>query len=291
MSNALPNLSVAAVECPQVVDSRVLRGLFPSLPVEQARQRLCDVVAQASQNMLKVLPCTPEDARRGVHLTLQTAFARQGHDPLPQNKCGVWASLCGTLFDSIISCRRQRREKAMEQVLSLAAAEAGIAPFEAVPGRLPGKLSAIVSCSREDAKDGAQTALTRACEIVSAGGTIDNPSRWWSWLLTTGRYAIIDAQRKRARVENRPDVVEQHGDTAAIDPATESERRELQMLVRKAIEELPAEICEIIQMRVYGGLTTEEIEKQTGRSFGAVRWCLEQARENLRDRLRNVAEE
>jgi RNA polymerase sigma-70 factor (ECF subfamily) len=74
----------------------------------------------------------------------------------------------------------------------------------------------------------------------------------------------------------------------APSPSIELERRERMMLIKEAIDSLPAEQKEVVVLRDIEGLSYDEIVDITGLNVGTLKSRLARARLNLRNRLRSV---
>lgn len=74
----------------------------------------------------------------------------------------------------------------------------------------------------------------------------------------------------------------------APSPSIELERRERMMLIKEAIDSLPAEQKDVVVLRDIEGLSYEEIVDITGLNVGTLKSRLARARLNLRNRLRSV---
>jgi RNA polymerase sigma-70 factor (ECF subfamily) len=137
--------------------------------------------------------------------------------------------------------------------------------------------------NEHDAEDLVQAAYLRALKFF--GGFRGANSR--AWLLTIVRntcYTWIE-QRRAHGTETAFDE-EIHG---ALSGATEPEKRVLrqedEQSVRRAVEELPVELREVVVLRELEGLSYKEIAAIAGIPMGTVMSRLARARERLRERL------
>jgi RNA polymerase sigma-70 factor (ECF subfamily) len=109
-----------------------------------------------------------------------------------------------------------------------------------------------------------------------------------TWLLTIGRRKALD--RLRARKRSKEDVI---GDNRAFadlpsnapDPASEVEGSELREQVRTALNELPDEQREVLELGYFSGLSQSEIADATGQPLGTVKTRMRLAMQKLREPL------
>ena len=134
-----------------------------------------------------------------------------------------------------------------------------------------------------DAEDLVQAAYLRALKFF--GGFRGANSR--AWLLTivrNTRYSWIE--QKRARGQETAFDEEIHGvESSAIGPASRVLREEDEQSVRRAVEDLPAELREVVVLRELEGMSYKEIAAIAGIPMGTVMSRLARARERLRERL------
>jgi RNA polymerase sigma factor (sigma-70 family) len=134
-----------------------------------------------------------------------------------------------------------------------------------------------------DAADLVQAAYLRALKFF--GGFRGTNSR--AWLLTIVRntcYTWLD--RKRTRGPETAFDEEIHGlESTATDPEKRVLREEDEQLVRRAVEELPVDLREVVVLRELEGMSYKEIAAIAGIPMGTVMSRLARARERLRDRL------
>jgi RNA polymerase sigma factor (sigma-70 family) len=134
-----------------------------------------------------------------------------------------------------------------------------------------------------DAEDLVQAAYLRAFKFF--GGFRGANSR--AWLLTIVRNTCYTwLEHKRAR---GPEVTldeEIHGvESNAMDPENRVLREEDKQLVRRAVQELPVELREVLVLRELEELSYKEIAAIAGIPIGTVMSRLARARERLRERL------
>src|SRR5262249_17329687 len=134
-----------------------------------------------------------------------------------------------------------------------------------------------------DAADLVQAAYLRA--LKSFGGFHGANSR--AWLLTIVRNAAYTwHERKRARGPASSFDEEIHGVGADVmDPEKQLLREDQKQSVRRAVEELPLDLREVVVLRELEGLSYKEIAAVANIPLGTVMSRLARARERLRQRL------
>ena len=134
-----------------------------------------------------------------------------------------------------------------------------------------------------DAEDLVQAAYLRALKFF--GGFRGANSR--AWLLTIVRNTCYTwIEQKRARGQETAFDEEIHGvESSAIGPASRVLREEDEQSVRRAVEDLPAELREVVVLRELEGLSYKEIAAIAGIPMGTVMSRLARARDRLRERL------
>jgi RNA polymerase sigma factor (sigma-70 family) len=134
-----------------------------------------------------------------------------------------------------------------------------------------------------DAEDLVQAAYLRAFKFF--GGFRGANSR--AWLLTIVRntcYTWIEEKRGRGPETAFDEDI--HGvETGTMDPEKAVLRQEDEQSVRRAVEELPVELREVVVLRELQGLSYKEISAIAGIPMGTVMSRLARARERLRERL------
>jgi RNA polymerase sigma factor (sigma-70 family) len=135
-----------------------------------------------------------------------------------------------------------------------------------------------------DAEDLVQAAYLRALKFF--GGFRGTNSR--AWLLTIVRntcYTWLDQKRTRG-LETAFDEKIHSAESNAMDAEKRVLRQEDEQLVRRAVEELPVELREVVVLRELEGMSYNEIAAIAGIPMGTVMSRLARARERLRERLR-----
>lgn len=132
------------------------------------------------------------------------------------------------------------------------------------------------------ADDVASETMTRALDNIDRftwrGGGFD------AWLYGIARNVVFEFARNRARI-----VASVDGDRATIErgPEEHAVANDEAAAVRRAFDRLDADERELLELRVQGGLSSEEVGQLLGKQPGAVRMA--QAR--ALHRLRTIVEE
>jgi RNA polymerase sigma-70 factor, ECF subfamily len=117
-----------------------------------------------------------------------------------------------------------------------------------------------------------------------------------TWLLTIGRRKALD--RIRTTKRRREEPMSQESAYADLpsgdpDPSQDTEGSELRTHVRAALDELPAEQREVLELGYFRGMSQTEIADRTGQPLGTVKTRMRLAMQKLREPLsmhRAVAE-
>jgi RNA polymerase sigma-70 factor (ECF subfamily) len=121
-----------------------------------------------------------------------------------------------------------------------------------------------------------------------------------TWVLTIARSRALDRLRatRRLREDTIDDANSPDGGTsnpaAALpstsDPSLDAEHSERRQLVVAALNELPSEQREALELGYFGGLSQSEIAERTGQPLGTVKTRMRLAMLKLRDRLAPLRE-
>jgi RNA polymerase sigma factor (sigma-70 family) len=137
--------------------------------------------------------------------------------------------------------------------------------------------------SDHDAEDLVQAAYLRALRFFGGSNMTNNRA----WLLTIVRntcYTWLDQNRARGTTRTLDEEI--HGVASdAMDPERQLLRKDQKQTVRRAVEELPPELREVIVLREMEGLSYKEIAAIAEIPQGTVMSRLARARERLRLRL------
>lgn len=121
-----------------------------------------------------------------------------------------------------------------------------------------------------------------------------------TWLLTIARTRSLARLRaaRRLREESIDDAVAASGERSAAtaakstsDPALSVEHAERKRLVFAALEELPREQREALELGYFGGLSQSEIAERTRQPLGTIKTRMRLALLKLRDRLSLLRED
>jgi len=116
-----------------------------------------------------------------------------------------------------------------------------------------------------------------------------------TWILTIARSRALD--RLRAMRRRREESIDDDGgedlvssaDPALVrtpdDPSLAVEHRERRQMIMVALDELPREQREALELGYFGGLSQSEIAERTGQPLGTVKTRMRLAMQKLRDRL------
>lgn len=121
-----------------------------------------------------------------------------------------------------------------------------------------------------------------------------------TWILTIARSRALDRLRATHRRheeslddvggENLASSAEPTFVRAASDPALAVEHKERRELIMAALDELPREQREALELGYFGGLSQSEIAERTGQPLGTIKTRMRLAMQKLRDRLSPLRE-
>lgn len=132
---------------------------------------------------------------------------------------------------------------------------------------------------RESSRDLTQNVFSR---ILKYRHTYNEKQGFKTWIYKLARNVHIDHYNKNRYLGSEYDDIENIGDGSrdALDEMEESERRETLM---EALEQLPAEQKEVIELSRFQGLKYEEISRITGSSVPAVKVKVHRAIKKLKE--------
>jgi len=122
-----------------------------------------------------------------------------------------------------------------------------------------------------------------------------------TWVLTIARSRALDRLRATRRL--REDSIDDSGAGAAVadsaeisarstsDPSADAEHSERRRLVVAALNELPQEQRQALELGYFGGLSQTEIAERTGQPLGTIKTRMRLAMLKLRDRLSLLRED
>lgn len=122
-----------------------------------------------------------------------------------------------------------------------------------------------------------------------------------TWILTIARSRALDRLRATRRL--REDTIDEGSSAesgvssggaplpSSSDPSLDAEHAERRVLVVAALNELPREQREALELGYFGGLSQSEIAERTGQPLGTVKTRMRLAMLKLRDRLAPLRED
>jgi len=134
-----------------------------------------------------------------------------------------------------------------------------------------------------DAEDLVQAAYLRALRFFGRNTTTNNRA----WLLTIVRntcYTWLEQNRAHGSATTFDEEIHGVG-SDAMDPERQLLRKDRKQSVRRAVEELPLELREVVVLRELEGLSYKEIAAVAEIPQGTVMSRLARGRERLRQRL------
>jgi RNA polymerase sigma-70 factor (ECF subfamily) len=107
----------------------------------------------------------------------------------------------------------------------------------------------------------------------------------WAWLSVMTRNRAIDRLRQASTRRAREMPLETAGEPVTPCPENESILREERKLVRYAVETLPAEQREAIELAFFRGLTHTEVAETLGAPLGTIKTRIRVGMKKLREAL------
>ncbi len=132
---------------------------------------------------------------------------------------------------------------------------------------------------RETSRDLTQNVFSR---ILKYRNSYDEKQSFKTWIYKLARNVHIDHYNKNRYLNSDYQDVEtiQGNDRDALDEMEDSERKDI---LREALEQLPVEQKEVIELSRFQGLKYEEISKITGSSVPAVKVKVHRAIKKLKE--------
>jgi RNA polymerase sigma-70 factor (ECF subfamily) len=157
-------------------------------------------------------------------------------------------------------------------------------------GRLIYTIALRITGDRETAEEVVQDVFQNVWQ--AAGGFQPGAGSCSAWLIGITRHRAIDAMRsKRERGRAREQTFDSDWPTGdEVDPGSEVARRLLRDTVRAALDELPPNQRQAIELAYYGGLTRAEIAARLNEPIGTIKTRLRLGLLKLRDLLRDAEE-
>jgi len=113
--------------------------------------------------------------------------------------------------------------------------------------------------------------------------------RFGTWLLSATRNRAIDQVRTRGRRQNREVTTEgpqkEPAATKMADPAFIAQLSDVRRTVRTALQTLPAEQRQVIELAYYGGYTQKEIASLLDQPLGTIKTRIRLGMQKLRAAL------
>ena len=128
-----------------------------------------------------------------------------------------------------------------------------------------------------------QAAYLRALRFFG-GSNMANDRAWLLTIVRNTCYTWLEQKRARGTATSFDEEIHVDG-SDAMDPQGELLRKDQQQSVRRAVEELPLELREVVVLRELEGLSYKEIAAIAEIPQGTVMSRLARARERLRQRL------
>ena len=162
--------------------------------------------------------------------------------------------------------------------------------FEALYKRFAGSLYGMAYRMMNDAKEAEDVLQEGFTYIWRKAGTYDpNRSSPFAWAVMITRNKAIDRLRVRHRLEKLREKVtseesfyQDKDETSANEPTL----RERGVLVRSALEQIPAEQRQALELSFFGGLTHEEIAERLETPLGTIKARIRRGLLRLRDCLK-----
>jgi RNA polymerase sigma-70 factor (ECF subfamily) len=104
-----------------------------------------------------------------------------------------------------------------------------------------------------------------------------------AWLLTMARTRALDRYRSKASRGRAESQVDLEPKTLPPEPATDAVRSELRERVHQALNELPAQQRQVLEVAYFEGLTQSEIAERLGAPLGTVKSWTRQGLMRLRE--------
>jgi RNA polymerase sigma-70 factor, ECF subfamily len=156
----------------------------------------------------------------------------------------------------------------------------------------PGLYSLILRMVRDEKE--AEDVLQEGFTHVWRRATTYDPERSsaFTWAVMVFRNKAIDRMRGRQRRER---VVERAGNDPIVSPESDTQSAEAPTMheevamVRLALDQIPAEQKEAVELAFFGGLTHEQIAERLATPLGTIKARIRRGLLRLRDFLKEVA--
>jgi RNA polymerase sigma-70 factor, ECF subfamily len=139
----------------------------------------------------------------------------------------------------------------------------------------------------EDSEDAVQAALLRITKNPQSLAAVQFP---WAYLLRVVRNEALRLMASRRSYSKTCTSIDPADQSPAVSPS-DCEQAEQQAAVQRALSRLPAEQAEVVLLKIWEGLTFQEISVVTGESPNTVASRYRYALAKLELSLRPIAEE
>lgn len=140
--------------------------------------------------------------------------------------------------------------------------------------------------NRDDAEEIAQEAFLRLYE--SLGKVKAGNDSYLAWVYRVARNLAIDHQRKRREARIEDDQLDLTADEGAERPEEVYEHRATTLMVREALQDLPANYRECLVLRFQSELSYEQIAQVVGVPVSTIETRIHRAKRMLRARLKRM---
>jgi RNA polymerase sigma-70 factor (ECF subfamily) len=156
----------------------------------------------------------------------------------------------------------------------------------------PGLYSLILKMVRDERE--AEDVLQEGFTHLWRRATTYDPARSsaFTWAVMVFRHKAIDRMRVRQRRER---VVERAGDDPLLAPGSDEKSADMPamheevIMVRLALDQIPADQKQAVELAFFGGLTHEQIAERLATPLGTVKARIRRGLLRLRDFLKEVA--
>jgi RNA polymerase sigma-70 factor, ECF subfamily len=184
----------------------------------------------------------------------------------------------------------QESDNEFEAGLITRIAQGDDSAFDALYKRFSGSLYGMAFRMMNDAKEAEDVLQEGFTYIWRKAGTYDpNRSSPFAWAVMITRNKAIDRLRVRQRIEKLREKVTSEelfdrdkDETSANEPAL----RERSAIVRSALQEIPQEQRQALELSFFGGLTHEQIAERLDTPLGTIKARIRRGLLRLRDCLK-----
>jgi len=151
-----------------------------------------------------------------------------------------------------------------------------------------------------DAADAEEVVADAFAQLWRSAATFD-PARgsviaWVSTIVRSRALDLLRSQKRRARVLDDAAAMSAEGSAPGLSSGAPSPDRgvelsEAQVLVRRALDDLPAAQRRALELAYFGGLSQSEIAEELGEPLGTIKTRMRAGMEKLRVALRPLMEQ